>query len=119
MSDKWESLNSDDDVVHFEQQKLSGLSATLLNSQLSKSVENKFAGSYGYTQANIFEEGLKSKILTPGKQWRTGKIRMRLSFEFCPDEPEQEAVLESNLLEASSESSPLDDLREQFQQTTG
>lgn len=36
----------------------------------------------------IFKEGIKAKVLEPGKKWVTGMIRLRLVVEFLPDEPE-------------------------------
>jgi hypothetical protein len=39
--------------------------------------------------------GVDCQILKPSKNWQKGKLRMKVSLEFCPDEPE----------------SPLDDLR--------
>ncbi|MEB3174383.1 MAG: KGK domain-containing protein [Cyanobacteriota bacterium] len=42
---------------------------------------------------NVGFEGVECEVLAPGKPWRKGKIKV--SFEFIPDEPE----------------SPLDDIR--------
>jgi hypothetical protein len=39
--------------------------------------------------------GVDCQILKPSKNWQKGKLRMKVSLEFCPDEPE----------------SPLDDYR--------
>ncbi len=57
------------------------------------------------------EEGVKGGALRFGeKGWQSG--RLRLSIEFCPDEPEVE-TREMPLLEASVEpvDSPLDEIR--------
>lgn len=60
-----------------------------------------------------FEEGKKCKILRLGaKGWESGKLRIKVSLEFCPDEPEEDIeVDEIDQLEDS-----LDDLRQKFKQ---
>ncbi len=45
-------------------------------------------------------QGVRCKILKPGGYWKKGKIKIRISLEFCPDEPE----------------SPLDDIRQTLKQ---
>lgn len=52
-------------------------------------------------------KGVESEILSPGKGWRKGKIR--LTLEFLPDEPELEEI-EANK-EIPQPESPLDDIR--------
>ncbi len=37
-------------------------------------------------EESLFSEGIDCEVLSPGKQWRKGKIQLRL--EFCPDEEE-------------------------------
>ena len=37
-------------------------------------------------EESLFAEGIDAEVLCPGKQWRKGKIVLRL--EFCPDEEE-------------------------------
>jgi len=39
-------------------------------------------------EESLFSEGIDCEVLSPGKQWRKGKIQLRL--EFCPDEEEAE-----------------------------
>jgi KGK domain len=57
--------------------------------------------------------GVSCEILKPGdKSWRKGKIRVNISFEFCPDEPEVEEIIQSNDAEINQTSSPLDDIRQ-------
>lgn len=53
-----------------------------------------------------FDRGVNCVILQPGKSWRTGKVRIKVTLDFCSDEPELEEALISN----NSESS-LDDIR--------
>lgn len=52
----------------------------------------------------IFKEGMKAKVLEPGKKWVTGIIRLRLVIEFIPEEPE-------NNNKTGQLDSTLDDLR--------
>lgn len=52
-------------------------------------------------------QGIKTEILRlNGKGWQKGKIRIKLTLEFCPDEPE----LKETAANTGTES-PLDDLR--------
>lgn len=46
----------------------------------------------------LFEQGISCEVLRPGAKWQKGKVRITL--EFCPDEPE----------------SPLDDIRQAIKQ---
>jgi hypothetical protein len=41
-------------------------------------------------EESLFSEGIECEVLSPGKQWRKGKIQLRL--EFCPDEEESENI---------------------------
>lgn len=59
-----------------------------------------------------FHDGIECEILTPGKNWRTGKVRF--SLEFLPDEPEIEETPTTN--EIIPPESPLDDLRQMMNQ---
>lgn len=34
-------------------------------------------------EESLFSEGIDCEVLSPGQQWRKGKIQLRL--EFCPD----------------------------------
>lgn len=38
-------------------------------------------------EESLFSEGIECEVLSPGKQWRKGRILLRL--EFCPDEDNQ------------------------------
>ncbi len=54
--------------------------------------------------------GVKGEVLKYGsKGWQKGKLR--ITIEFCPDEPEVEETPGSNQPETSQPESPLDDLR--------
>ncbi len=57
---------------------------------------------------DAFGNGLDGEVLKIGaKGWQKGKLRIRVSVEFCPDEPE-----------ISEPESPLDDLRQMINQET-
>ncbi|MEQ9480750.1 KGK domain-containing protein [Coleofasciculus sp. F4-SAH-05] len=64
-----------------------------------------------------FNEGIKGKTLKLGaKGWQQGKFRIKVTLEFCPDEPEIEETSASNEPEISQPESPLDDLRQRINQ---
>lgn len=75
------------------------VSARELTDQVLASISENF------NNPKFLEQGIEVKILEPGKQWKTGKIRCRVAFEFIPDE------LESNKTSGNSISS-LDELRD-------
>ncbi len=121
MENKFTSLNNDD-VVSVSLSEINNKSffshptfkISHLMAKINESLNYKISEE---EKKQLLGDGVNGEILKTNSQgWRKGKLRLKL--EFCPDEPEQEAILESNLLGAS-ESSPLDDLRQQFQQTTG
>jgi len=60
-----------------------------------------------------FNEGVECDVLQPGKTWQKGKFRIKITLEFCPDEPEPQATAEITETE-----SPLDDLRRMINQPT-
>ncbi len=64
---------------------------------------------------NWWNEGIQCQVLThEGKGWQNGKVR--LTLEFCPDEPEIEETSASNEPETPQPESPLDDLRQRINQ---
>jgi hypothetical protein len=51
------------------------------------------------------DEGLECEVLNVGaNRWKKGKVRIKISFEFCPGEPE-----------ISEYESPLDEIRREMQ----
>lgn len=52
----------------------------------------------------LLQTGIQAEILEPGKQWKTGKIRCRIVFDFIPDEPENNRI-------TGESASSLDELR--------
>ena len=70
-----------------------------------------------YLYENWFGEGIDCEILRVGALgWKKGKIKLKLNvtIEFCPDEPQLEETPENNNSETSKPESPLDDLRRQL-----
>ncbi|MEG4851954.1 KGK domain-containing protein [Microcoleus sp. B5-D4] len=70
-----------------------------------------------FSYNNWFGQGIDCEILRVGAQgWKKGKIKVKLNvtIEFCPDEPEVEQTPENNESETSKPESPLDDLRRQL-----
>jgi hypothetical protein len=61
----------------------------------------------------LFTEGKECEVLKPYKGWQKGKIRIKLTIEFCPDEPEP---VEENGHQDTNNSteSPLDEIRQQL-----
>ena len=97
-----------------------GLGQTLNNS-LSEQNLNIEVGLTTNQRRNAYEkwfgEGIDCEILRFGAQgWQKGKIKLKLNvtIEFCPDEPEVEEIPENNESETSQQESPLDDLRRQL-----
>ncbi|MEG4055384.1 MULTISPECIES: KGK domain-containing protein [unclassified Microcoleus] len=70
-----------------------------------------------FSYENWFGQGIDCEILRVGAQgWKKGKMKLKLNvtIEFCPDEPEFEETPENNESETSKLDSPLDDLRRQL-----
>lgn len=56
-------------------------------------------------------EGIDASILRIGSQgWKKGKIKFKITLEFCPDEPEVEEITQISGSE-NNINSPLDDIR--------
>ncbi|MBD1809343.1 hypothetical protein H6F98_28370 [Microcoleus sp. FACHB-SPT15] len=67
------------------------------------------------TEQYWFREGVNCEVLKIGSMgWQKGKVRLRVSLEFCPDEPEVEETAPSN--EIPQPESPLDDIRQMMNQ---
>lgn len=58
-----------------------------------------------------FNDGVSCEILKPGKTWQKGKVRIKITLEFCPNEPEIPETPAKNQLEIGQPESPLADLR--------
>lgn len=125
MDDKFEILDSEqgDVVVDFNGStfKLSQLglamSEIILQSNLEKLNERltfkESAKVPSYRDDVWLYKGVSCEVLKPGKNWQKGKARIKVTLEFCPDEPEIEESSEIKVPE-----SPLDDLRRQINDAT-
>ena len=93
-----------------------GLGHTLIQ-LLSQQQLNIDVGIQRNAYEKWFGQGIDCEILRVGAQgWKKGKIRLKLNvtIEFSPDEPEVEEIPEKNESETSQPESPLDDLRRQL-----
>jgi hypothetical protein len=60
-----------------------------------------------------FNKGVPCEILSPGNNgWKKGKVRIKITLEFCPDEPEILETPVSNNPVINKSESPLDDIRQ-------
>jgi hypothetical protein len=128
---------SEDDVLAFDSGdftfKLSKIKQALksaFRSQVADSLIHSLAslgigglriptGGGTTANGNWFSEGKDCEILKIGaKGWQKGKVRLRVSLEFCPDEPDVEKTPTSNQLKISQPESPLDDIRRMINQET-
>lgn len=71
-------------------------------------------------KTKILDEGLECEVLRLGsEEWQKGKIRVKMTVEFCPDEPEEieeEAEESQNSESEDSDFDSLDDLRKELNQ---
>jgi hypothetical protein len=63
-------------------------------------------------------QGVDCELLKPGKGWKKGKIKINISLEFSPDEPEIEEIPVNNQVNTNQPESPLDDIRRAINQNT-
>ncbi len=65
-----------------------------------------------------FEEGKECKLLKLGaKEWQPGTLKMKVTLEFCPDEPEEVEVQEEEKIdEMDKVAKSLDDIRQRLNQ---
>jgi len=71
-----------------------------------------------YCNQEWFKEGKKCKLLKLGaKEWQPGKVRIKVTLEFCPDEPEEVKVQEEEKIdEMDKVAKSLDDIRQKLNQ---
>lgn len=68
------------------------------------------------TRNQLFTEGADCQVMKFGaKGWKQGKIKVKMTVEFCPDEPEEPETPEKSQAEKSDPDS-LDDLRKELNQ---
>jgi len=105
---EWDSLNKDLGVNSYFKYPI------ISSGQFQTYIKNLF-NIYDQIKSVLFGEGIAGQVLRFGSPgWQKGKIRVKITVEFCPDEPEVEETPENNQLEISPPESPLDDLRRQL-----
>ena len=91
----------------------------LKSEKIGDQVNYLLANQYGvkayanWNKCNVlwFGEGINCEILKLGSSgWKKGKLKIKVTLEFCPDEPEVETV--PNNSEDIQAGSPLDDIRQ-------
>ena len=116
MKRNFETLDFDGEVVSVEiSNKFVAEHPMFKTSQFTTKVK-QMCQKYSGTSAEIAEkwlgEGIDCEVLKfDSNTWQKGKVRVRVSLEFCPDEPELEQITQSNDLEINQTESPLDDIR--------
>lgn len=64
-------------------------------------------------------KGADCEILSPGNNgWQKGKVRVKITLEFCPNEPEIIETPVSNNPEINKSESPLDDIRQMMNENS-
>lgn len=117
MEDRFEPLNFEDEVVSVENsQKIIVAYPMFKIGQIIAEVKNVLQ-NYGKgdpkPKEKWFDEGINCEVLKFGaKSWKKGKVKIRISLEFCLDKPAFEEAAASNQSEATHSESPLDDLRQ-------
>ena len=107
-----EYLNNDDDVIAFSADSLckiaklkevvdSFILSFLTKHRYSHFENQKIHDTSTSTEIDWYQTGKDCEILQVGSNgWKKGKIRLKVSLEFIPDEPEMKRI-----------ESPLDDIR--------
>jgi hypothetical protein len=84
---------------------------------LRKSLNNR--GGIPGNLSQWYIQGVDCELLKPGtKGWKKGKIKINISLEFSPDEPEPEELPVHHQANNSQPESPLDDIRRTMNQNT-
>ncbi|MFB2839758.1 KGK domain-containing protein [Floridanema evergladense] len=100
MVNKFERIDLENDVISGISEEIFDGCCTFTAEELLQTLKEIF--NPREEEIGFFENGVTCKVLKPGKNWQKGKIRITL--EFCPDEPKQPT-------------SPLDDIRKQMKET--
>lgn len=70
------------------------------------------AGKYRDSLESWFNKGIDCEVMSLSKGWQKGKIRIKVTLEFCPNEPEIEEPDAINHTKNNQVKSPLDDIRQ-------
>ncbi|AFY83582.1 KGK domain-containing protein [Oscillatoria acuminata] len=96
MDETWIMLNSEEDIISQQFNSGNQLEDWAMNFtglEILNYLREQMSGD-----EEAFIDGFECRVLQPGKKWQTGKIRIKINVEFCPDDP-------------SEPDSPLDDIR--------
>ena len=87
---------------------------TSVAGQQSSQIFHIIAGG-NYCNQEWFKEGKECKLLKLGaKEWQSGTLKMKVTLEFCPEEPEEDEVEEEEEIDELVKS--LDDIRQKLNQ---
>ncbi len=123
MDRKFEPLDFDGEVVSVgSANKLITEHPMFKTGQFTGKVKDlcqRYGGGNAVIAAKWFEEGIDCEVLKfDSNAWRKGKVRIKVSLEFCPDEPEIEEITQINNTENNKPESPLDDIRQKMSKET-
>ena len=121
MDDGFKPLESEEVLSVTEDDKILLQSLMFTGGQLISQMKFILCqGAGSRTKENLdrwLDKGVDCKTLKFGaKGWQKGKVRIRVSIEFLPDEPEVGETPVTN--EIAQPESPLDDLRQMINQET-
>ncbi len=115
---------SDDDVLELGNQmvKLSKLRASLKIKSIFHHSKDALLEIAKYVTLLSLNEGSASQLFngngvdanmlcigSPG--WKKGKLKINITLEFCPDEPEIEELIQINDVKINQHESPLNNIR--------
>ncbi|MBW4489118.1 MAG: hypothetical protein KME12_15120 [Trichocoleus desertorum ATA4-8-CV12] len=108
MNQNFEAIEIQDAVVSVPEEYCAVVPRSMFKiEEFSQKAKILISNQYRYGHAWI-QGGAPCEILEPGKAWRKGKIRVKVSLEFCPDEVELPEPEKSQV----SNQSPLDEIRQ-------
>jgi KGK domain len=119
MNNKFKSLEWDEVISVQNSAKILIPHVTFKMSELLNALKDLIRRHEGLTEpkAEWFFDGIECQVLTYGaKDWKKGKVR--LTIEFCPDEPDSEKTPSNEQPKISKSGSPLDDLRQKLNEET-
>lgn len=116
MQRKFESLDIDGEVISVEPSSKFITAYPMFKTEQFKVDIKRLCQNYSGISTKIseqwFSEGINCEVLKLNSNaWQKGKIRIKLTLEFCPDETEVAETTQSKETENNQPESPLDDIR--------
>ena len=109
MSQQFEGIERQDTVVSVPEHYCVVTSRSMFKieefAQQAKTLITSGNKNKGYAWMS---DGTPCEILEPGKVWRKGRVRLKVSLEFCPDEPKIPPSELDNGSNKTSADQPLD-----------